>query len=138
MSLATWKHKYYQTPAFSIKTERGAIKHSLRKWVGLRSVNLKKYGVFKNPLSCYIVSEDKSFGITFSTCALCCLFYHSKYDSALGPCVLCPLHRIRGYPCDVVSQDENISPYYNFTSSNNNPEPMIALLKEALKKCNSK
>jgi hypothetical protein len=42
MSLASWKAEFYPTPASRIKTVLGAVKHSLRKWKGLRTVALKR------------------------------------------------------------------------------------------------
>lgn len=54
MSLQTWKEKYYPEDAAKFNTLplskeniAAALKHSIRKWIGLRPANRKRHGLGK-------------------------------------------------------------------------------------------
>lgn len=81
MSLASWKKEFYRKPANKV-SKRYALRHSLRKWIGLRSCNRKKHDVslYEGGLinNSDITNEDFDdfdcvdfFKIDDSTCSLC-------------------------------------------------------------------
>lgn len=122
MSLSSWKREFYKTPASKV-SRKFAVKHSLRKWIGLKSSNRKRHGIALE--NSFIM--DKNFNrlaIATESCALC-----QHYSSN---CYNCPLAIANnGFPCDESCGDEP-SAYgqfagYNLTS------PMIKLLEKAFK-----
>jgi hypothetical protein len=139
MSLETWKQEFYPISAEEI-VENGAstkelIEHSLRKWKGLREFNLQKHNIGRSPISRDIgISGADYLSITNTTCALCKKFLFR----CVKKCHNCPLFIISdSQSCDEYPEDEGpdirMSPYFHW-SSNNDPEPMIALLEKALTK----
>jgi hypothetical protein len=133
MSLASWKAEFYPVPASEIKTVREAIEHGLRKWKGLRPGELKAHGLV---LSGAVLQspgdvEEPSVPITSSSCALCHLCADKRGSVHCHPCILT---EIRGRACDrAIGATESRSPYANFLE-NGDPEPMIALLEQALER----
>ena len=140
MTLKTWKDEFYPVPADdpSIETDLQAIKHSLRKWEGLRYDNRAKHDISSREYMGrnYIHTLG---GLTYlyidsGTCALCVRHIFTSN------CRKCPLYLERGMKCDSSVVTGNIhknmvevgrSPYQEWTI-NVNPEPMIELLKAAL------
>ena len=126
MSLASWKREFYRTPANKV-SKRYALRHSLKKWIGLKLSNRKKRNVFLDD----IVLMDKSgnrLPFDTTTCALC---KHHRDDCF---CSGCPLLSVNNETrCYDLYQ-----PYDQFmeTLSGDFPvviKPMIALLQKALK-----
>lgn len=143
MSLATWKQKYYPIPADSplLDTDAKAIKHSLRKWCGLRPKNLAAHKVKVASGDVYDVDNVYSasgFRVGAHTCALCvrarALCVRARDAAANLPggiypktyCRLCPLFKYLGRRCD----DGVWSRWYAW-QNDHNPEPMIEALRGA-------
>jgi hypothetical protein len=127
MSIETWKKEFYPISADStqIKTDLQAINHSIKKWEGLRSENLERHGLKTSYESIMdsSSSEASDFRIDGNSCALCTKHYRK--------CRECPLHISRdSNDCDTGAEDEDMSPYLDFTD-NKDPEPMIFWLIKA-------
>ena len=129
MSLKTWKKEFYPLPASKVKGKRAAIKHSLKKWMGLTEENLAKHSVeigHQYDYNITVVTDDRKskLKINSSSCALCKLFYdnHTDEDKA---CRRCPLYKSLGHPCDGMYG----RPFIKWTNELN-PEPMIKALQK--------
>jgi uncharacterized protein YbdZ (MbtH family) len=119
MSIATWKKEFYGPMSKAVKSEKAALEHSIKKWTGLLPANLKKHELKTKDL--WIEDNARrAFDIDSSTCALCELYI----------CSDCPLKKIRRSPCC-----GNKESPYSIWYDENNPRPMLNLLKKALKKC---
>lgn len=99
--------------------EISALKHSIRKWEGLRPETLREYKV-------YYYSVPHLY-INATSCALCAL-----------KAVICEDCSIGGYLASTgemqIPQDElNCLKQFRKMTRNKNPEPMISLLNETLK-----
>lgn len=116
MSLESWKKEFYPKPA-RLVSKRGAAKHSLRKWIGLRTENLDKHGLDRSGHAIFEV-HGPTFYIDGDSCALC------KHYAEPG-CPNCPLAIAFGRSCD----DDGRSPWRIYINTGN-PEPMIALLQK--------
>jgi hypothetical protein len=137
MSIKTWMKEFYPVPASTFnrteieKTNKQktlkAVKHSLKKWQGLTEKNLTKHGCVYNT-NIYRVEDStrtNQFSIDSGSCALCFYFYNICED--------CILFKVRGCACDEYKDTEPYTPYA-FLTHEGNPNPMIALLKKALKR----
>ncbi|KKN98990.1 hypothetical protein LCGC14_0142350 [marine sediment metagenome] len=133
MSLATWKKEFYRTPADKV-SKRYALRHSLKKWLGLKPANLKKHDVVLydgNVMNKSDVTDDEDdcdrdiayLRIDDSTCALCKT--HDPRRS--GDCGKCPLTEI-----DAECLDPE-SPFDQFMWSWD-VKPMIKALQKAVDK----
>lgn len=124
MSLATWKKEFYRIRADKV-SKKNALRHSLKKWIGLRPPNRKKHGVI---LVDTRLVEKKNRDIEFEfgsdTCALC---HH--FDSY---CENCPLMKIGFSGCG----EEN-SPYRELIIRGA-ATPMIKALQEAVNESKKK
>jgi hypothetical protein len=123
MSLKSWEREFYPTKPKKSWDKIRCIEHSLRKWQGLTSVNLKRHQVLAGT---WDDIEDElenctCFPIDGASCALCI-----KYED---DCEKCVLKKCLKYPCDY-GED---SPF-RIWKSNHNPKPMIDALKKTLKK----
>ena len=134
MSLASWKKEFYPSEANTIKTRIGAIKHSLRKWVGALPKNLKKHKV---ELREGRILEPRDYWDAFvfnsDNCALCQLYFDFYLSEGDDHCLKCPLYALlnntRCY--GMVGLGEPDRPFELLYDDN--PNPMIALLRKALK-----
>jgi len=125
MSLQTWKQEFYPVPASEVP-EADAIAHSLRKWIGLRKANLERHGMETNGASVFDI-RYYHLPIDITSCALCAHYWDAG-------CSQCPLDAIRGCKCyGAAINDEPLSPFSAFRD-HFDPEPMIALLEEALRR----
>lgn len=118
--------------------EISALKHSIRKWEGLRPETLREYGVYYDRvMSCvfpdYINPEEFNshsgphLRIDASSCALCALKPVSCEDCSIGS-YLASIGEMK------IPQNElNCVKQYREMTGNKNPEPMIELLNETLK-----
>lgn len=125
MSLESWKNEFYPVTAIAIASEGNdldLIKHSILKWEGMRLPNLLEHGLqidsgsdIEDPatLSHLYIDTD--------SCALCQRYYD------YGSCVQCPIVKVTGKRCT----EGEPSPYETW-GMDNNPEPMVELLKEVL------
>lgn len=126
MSLETWKKEFYRIPAKQV-SKGWALRHSLRKWIGLRLCNRKKHKVSLGDYS-LVDSSCSTIGILGSgSCALCTHFLFVKDD-----CVDCPLTKAGFLPCG-----EGDSPYSKFIYTRRT-SPMIKALEKAQKKMREK
>lgn len=118
-----WEAEFYPlTAAYAegsaSKSDRGVLAlldHSLQKWRGLLSVNLKKHNR---------LADDMPTG--GSTCALCVRFRKPSFPYE---CEGCPLVLVRGVSC-FQPRREAISPYEQWTATRD-PRPMLRLLLRA-------
>lgn len=131
MSLSSWKKEFYSTPANKV-SKRFALKHSLKKWLGLKPANRKKHNVSFEDSDLVNTSDVeeavdganvKRFEFTDETCALCQHFRGSDDE-----CKECPLTKAGISRCS-----DSYSPFGSFVN-NDNIVPMINALKKALKK----
>lgn len=121
MSKETWKEAFYPITAHEVakKNFEEIIKHSLKKWVGLRKDNLKCHGLTEPP---FFVEGDN--------CSLCSAYRSSQLSG--DECDDCPLFKLRDVPCYQPGKTNTPAPWSAWSRCNN-PEPMIILLGEALK-----
>lgn len=131
MSLASWKKEFYRKSANKV-SKRYALRHSLRKWIGLKPCNRKKHSVSLhdgNLMNKSVIANNEDDGdvdflkIDDSTCALC---YH--FSRLKTGCEECPLVKAGISECP----DDN-SPFDLFMSSGR-VSPMIRALERALPK----
>ena len=118
--------------------EISALKHSIRKWEGLRPETLREYGVYftaegfpvfisPEEYKDYIPPAEARLYINSTSCALCVLKAASCEDCSIG-----------GY---LASTEETLAPFgglncleqFGEMVMNKDPEPMISLLNETLK-----
>lgn len=128
MSLETWKKKFYQIEPTKGMTEREAIEHSILKWTGLLSANLKKHRLTLNYRDAEIHEFRKKYNrfyISDSSCALCVKYINPQ--EFFAKCNSCPLNRVLGGRCDRYQ-----NPYWIWRT-NGDPKPMIQALKKSLK-----
>lgn len=136
MSLQTWKEEFYPIAAKAMEKLKASddlslLNHSLKKWIGLRKENLEKHGIiYSKSMNALYNSEDfigtigaSSISINGSSCSLC-----QRYGNS---CHSCPLKESRGTSCDA-DIEETLSPWGEWIF-NENPEPMILALQEAIK-----
>ncbi|MHB8346010.1 MAG: hypothetical protein ACYDHM_02305 [Acidiferrobacterales bacterium] len=130
MSKETWLQEYYPIAADSPEATASpvaAVKHSIRKWHGLRSSALRHHKIKVVAGGLYglraVPSRATPFlRITSTSCALCALY---KLN-----CWRCPLYAVRYRTCDIANE-AGPSPYVMFLLSGD-PEPMIHWLEAAL------
>lgn len=137
MSAETWKQEFYPCQPSPLMSKEEAIRHSLRKWEGLRTASLKKHGLSVPPL-----------GINGATCSLCVKYREQdndldkieEDDYADHVCHLCPLYETLGQqacdhrPEEDINEDEPKAPFHAY-HQDYDPEPMIAALKKTLENC---
>lgn len=131
MSLKTWKEEFYPITAYECEKE-DALNHSLQKWIGMCTKNLKKH-------ECHIdefgdvednYQAEHPLSINDESCALC---VHHLEDC----CETCPLAIARKdsrsdyVKCDQKRVGENISPWASFKNTDI-PKNMIYWLKRAV------
>jgi len=131
MSLETWNLKYYPVAAWALTgaSKAECLRHSLRKWWGLRTPNLRPHGL---SLCCYVPGDyfkDATYycvpglDVNSETCALCENWLYSP------GCPNCPIVTACGVPCDSAYI---MSPYQEWIRSGN-PQRMICVLIQALR-----
>ena len=123
MSLKSWRAEFYPEVAGSVPKER-ALQHSLRKWEGLRRENLEKHGGRLGGGN-GVVFGNWTLQVNAATCSLC--VHHLAAAASVPACESCPLFKVRGRSCDTGAGH----PYGAFVWDGD-PEPMIALIKQAM------
>ena len=119
--------------------EISALKHSIRKWEGLRPETLREYKVYYNyPGGSYVFPDyiapeefdsksDPHLYIDSTSCALCALKAASCEDCSIGSYLASTEEML-------APQDElNCLKQFRKMTRNKDPEPMISLLNETLK-----
>lgn len=141
MSLRTWKKEFYPKPAhMAAHSTLAAVRHSLRKWRGLRPGNLARHDLAYHALR---ITEVPSAGksaaflpITSSSCALCFRFLSGSSVSCRRGYnedgERCPLYALRDCRCDEVGNDDELFSPWSLFISKQEPERMIRLLERAL------
>lgn len=128
MSLKTWKKEFYSQDPTKKMTKVAAVKHSIKKWKGLRPENLKKHGLGYFDVKGLQDSDGDEFWVSSGSCALCRKYYDDEQQDK-NPCYRCPLYKSLGnIECDGVDD----MPFVLFVDNNNDPEPMIAALEKVL------
>lgn len=120
MSGDSWKAEFYPSEA---KDHPGDIRHSLRKWIGLRKENLERHGLVSEFLDASLQDEDnyEVIPVDDTTCSLCVKYLN--WD-----CGACPVVAVTGSWCG--ARD---SPY-DIYATTGDPEPMIKVLRECLER----
>lgn len=128
MSLQTWKSEFYPHDASAFASEGDeleAINHSLKKWEGLRPENLAKHNVevARHFMLDFwrVEGQDGLLGIDASSCSLC--VHHDER------CEECALFKVHDRSC-YADNNTYTSPWHLW-SADQDPEPMINLIKEA-------
>lgn len=119
MSLESWKKKYYPISACETD-EADQVKHSLKKWKGLRAENLAEFGLS----ICgdgYVTDRYEILSISDRTCSLC---YHHTSKCGDRDCDGCPYVKLFGETCFGIN-----GPFAAWTYDQD-PEPMIKNLKK--------
>lgn len=120
MSLASWKKEFYRTPANKV-SKRYALKHSIKKWIGLLRKNKEKHDVtlYRNTLA---DTKDNELYIDSRSCALCEIYNDD--------CTECPLASV-GNNTDLLSPCSRV---YKIAIDTKIVIPMIKLLQKAQQK----
>lgn len=125
MGIESWKDEFYSEDAseYADKPEIEAVRHSLKKWRGLRLENKNKHGVylFKSVLT---DADNGKLHINAGSCALCMRDETQQKGTQYDSCDLCILQKL-GDCCD----NENSS--YDHFIKTSDPEPMIESLEQA-------
>lgn len=134
MSLDSWKEEFYPIEAGNfegVDYPEGVVRHSLRKWIGMRKENLAKHecarSMYGDLVSVAGSQVKQTFGISSKSCSLCVAYMGRD-------CSKCPLAIIRGgVACDKPASqlDEFTSPWFKWAHAGD-PEPMIGYLEKAL------
>lgn len=131
MSIRTWKAEFYPNDAYAFREGTGVaadiIRHSLRKWQGLRKEALAKHGVEYNGYYVSASGERSALDIDSDTCSLCVAYFDSDEDGV--GCDQCPLYQHLGERCDY-----NAFSPYSIACRTHDVEPMIAALEAILLK----
>lgn len=143
MSLQSWKEEFYPITAEELKIKLlndsnffdknfrdiALLKHSILKWTGLLSENLKKHALYKNKKESKIRDdfEDQLY-ITHESCALCVIYDEELFD--YGECHYCPIKN-ETKKCDHDDRDTIMTPYGHFFAEND-PNPMLKILQDKL------
>ena len=122
-----WLRRYYQTPADKVP-KKEAIRHSLRKWRGLRVI--EDYGLDVSSGSLFSKdTKELVLEVGSDTCALCVHYFDGSKENM---CQKCPLAKVRGgIPCDGLRLGEHNHPF-SLWGIKHDPEPMIKWLRQAL------
>ncbi|MFZ2992645.1 MAG: hypothetical protein WA061_02910 [Microgenomates group bacterium] len=148
MTINSWKKEFF--PKFPSKemTELQSIKHSLKKWIGLRKSNLEKHNLRQQGMS--IVSNEKPsymevewknfenekfFPINVHCCSLCIKYFDFtvgdeddvdddwEFESGHFACRKCPMKMKLGRDC--FTQND-----FDIWAGSGNPEQMIDVLSQ--------
>jgi len=133
VSLKTWKEEFYPIPAYECK-EEDALEQSLNKWIGLRKKNIDKHELVIDS-SGDLQGKGGEFVIDDESCSLC-KFYLHRFDNEKEDCVRCPLYKSNN---NVSCGEGYDSPHSTYCYSlDHDPEPMIRLIKKAIKQYKNK
>ena len=136
--MKTWLEIYY--PECADETKRiNAIRHSLRKWIGLKEENLRRFNVGLSEVDYYPYVFAKGadpesriiiLEIDSESCALCFWYYKERFSIINGenPCSACPLFD----PVNEKSCADSGGPYHAFAAETRDPSDMIKALRKIL------
>jgi hypothetical protein len=128
MSIKTWVEEFYPQSASSVDCELDAVKHSIKKWEGLRKEALNRHDVMLSGNVVREVKGEANFHFDADNCSLCVI--------SCKICPKCPLAFVRGgIPCTTRTLDEirngSDAPWRTLYLERN-PEPMLEDLHKAL------
>ena len=132
MSIQSWIKEFYAIPACDITNDIEATNHSLQKWKGALSGNLKKHELTKENGEHNIIDlyEHMDFPFNCDTCALCEIHFYKNIEEG-HKCITCPISKIApdrlSKPHYCVCQEE-----HSTFMDENDPKPMIELLEKTL------
>lgn len=127
-TIEDWKDDFYPVEADSpeaLKSVGTALRHSIRKWSGLDSKTLEKYGLHKESDDNKIYSKDSlssEFTVDSFSCALCS-WCNVDCDTCVGAIA-------NGYYCDQINPHTNVDPFLEFVRYGST-KPMLDWLQEA-------
>lgn len=118
--------------------EISALKHSIRKWEGLRPETLREYGVYYDSRVSWVFPDyinpeeldtysDPHLHINATSCALCALKSVSCEDCSIGS------YLASTGEMQIPADELNCLKQFRIMVKDKNPEPMISLLNETLK-----
>ena len=118
--------------------EISALKHSIRKWEGLRPETLREYGVYYDSRVSWVFPDyinpeeldtysDPHLHINATSCALCALKSVSCEDCSIGS------YLASTGEMQIPVDELNCLKQFRIMVKDKNPEPMISLLNETLK-----
>lgn len=116
MSISSWKKEFYRVPASQVPGGQAAA-HSLKKWLGLRPMSLRKHGVD-------LLQTDGGPVLDAA---------RSKSSLAIDSdsCALCRQNRCcDGCPGQIANEDGCQGAY--ITARHGDVKPMIAWLRKAV------
>ena len=127
MTPEQWLSKHYPIPASALSeaTDEECLLHCMNKWEGAKEENLPEGMTYSEHC---VGNGGTGLLFDYETCSLC-----HKYGYDTGSCekadgMQCPIVRMQGSPC--------YSPYRLnrnvYSASDNDPSPMIDLLKRTL------
>ena len=126
MTPEQWLSKHYPIPASALSeaTDEECLLHCENKWEGAKQENLPEGMTYSECVG----NGGSGLIFDYETCALC-----HKYGYETGSCekqdgMQCPIVRMQGSPC-YRPYLLNRNAYY---ASENDPAPMIDLLKRTL------
>lgn len=129
MTPEQWLSKHYPVPASALSeaTDEECLLHCINKWEGANEENLPKGMTYEEH---FVLNGGAVLLLDCDTCALC-MNYNLDNDDRL--CTddtgkQCPIVRMRGIPCYY----ENSEKTDIYEQSENDPAPMIDLLKRTL------
>lgn len=122
MTFKEWSKKYYPIEASKLvhSNWKTAIYHSIRKWKGIAAIY--KLNIDQKEHNIIFENQDK-FSVDSSTCALC------QKGEAKFTCFSCPIFKITKSDCSLE---------YSAFIEDQNPYPMLKLLKKVYRKWNKR
>lgn len=124
MSLKTWKAEFYPCDAASTEAQGAPAAHSLRKWSGVTTKNLKRHRVTLRRGGYLGGGAEGNLYLDNETCALC----HANPHTCEG-CVLATVRN--GVPCCNVAPGEDLSPWQR--ASQGDSRQLLKFLRLAVK-----
>lgn len=135
MSVQTWESEFYPSPADEASgSEREALDHSLRKWIGLRPENLERHGLRRFDRK--LTDGLYRFDVDSTSCALC-----ERHSMVCDTCSLTEANG--GFSCDGIDcrgleEGEEGPDHYGEFLISGDPEPMIKLIQKAIEQEDAK
>lgn len=135
-SIGQWKKLFYSSVKDAKQwTDKQCFEHIIKKYSGVTKEVLSQF-VYPLNFGCREVyisgSNAKPFEFNDATCSLCKKYINHKAETYVDQCDACPL-AISGNRCGANMKN----PWGKFVHQNN-PEPMIEMMKKMISECNRK
>lgn len=123
MTPEQWLAKHYPVPASTLAeaSDEECLLHCENKWEGAKEENLPAGAKYEWHVIIYDNDEELEFNA--NNCALCAKYVLCKNKDGKS----CPIIRMKGVTCDSCKENMNV-----YAQSDNDPSPMIDLLKRTL------